>query len=163
MSTADEDISFRAADRTYVVRLNVGLARRIKEALNLDLLSIVKPGSQVLQTLADDPAALVDVLWRLVETQATAAGIDQESFWNAMDDEALVQAERALEGALIRFFRGPKAAIVRGALKIKDKALERMARELETVADSQDLDTAIATAVTATVETLKESLRTAGG
>lgn len=83
------------------LRLNVGLIERARHSLEIDLADM---SSQTFFKLADDPVAMVGVLWLLVESEAKERGVSPESFGEALVGDAIDAATEALLEAIGDFF-----------------------------------------------------------
>lgn len=151
-------VTFRdATGREWQISLTVGLAKKIKADLGLDLLAVIKPKNTVLQQLADDPELLCEVIWRLVNQRAEAAGVTQEAWWDAVDDATIDAAAGALIGSLIRFFRGRGGAIA-AAVEIQDKAAAKLSATLATLSEDSQIDEAVARIAAKVMEDARRQL-----
>jgi hypothetical protein len=88
-----------SGDRTWSLSLNLGEAKRLKDALAVDLLD---PAS--LQKLCDDPYTVANVLYALCEGQAKAAGITDEQFGALLAGDTIDAATDALLAEIVDFF-----------------------------------------------------------
>lgn len=109
----------------WTIDLNVGACRRLKDRLDLDLLSSDDRvfGDQ-LQRLSEDIVLLVDALYVLVEPQCRERGLSDEQFAERMGGEAIESACDALAEALADFFQNPNKRRVRKALLEKIRIFE---------------------------------------
>lgn len=124
--------------KTWNLALTIATARRIKNETGVDFGAI--EDGKVFFVLASDPFLLGQVLWEIVEPQASKAGIDVESFFAALDGNVLDEACEALTGAVVNFTRAPLRAAVETILA---KTKNAQATALEAVADwakNKDLD-----------------------
>lgn len=85
--------------REWALSLNIGEAKRVKDALALDLLD---PTS--LQQLAGDPYLICNVLFVLCEKQAKDAGIDDAAFGRGLAGDSIDEATDAFLAELVDFF-----------------------------------------------------------
>lgn len=112
---------FKARDgQTYTVEISIGTARRVRALIDFDLLGLIDAPDQI-QRLADDPIFLVDLLYSIVEPQATARGIDDIAFGESLDGDAVETATRALLEALVDFFPKPRRKLLERLLHGADK------------------------------------------
>lgn len=126
---------------TWDLELNIAAVKRLRGRLGLDLLA-----AEDLQRVCRDPVALVDVLFVLVEPQATARKIDDEAFGAALG-ESFEPASRAFLEELAVFFD-----------RVGRRLLAKLARE--TLAQAAAVDAAIdarSEQVAAAVAKLRES------
>jgi hypothetical protein len=94
------------AGRTWLVQVNVGTIKRVRDLLGVDLLAIVEDGAKLLRDLADDPVRLVDVLYAVLKPQADAATpyVNDEQFGEAMFGDPIAAGFEALVEAVTDFF-----------------------------------------------------------
>jgi len=90
------------AQRTWTVAINVAAVRRVRDALKLDLLSVID--GELLEKLAGDPCLLCDVLYVLCKPQAEERGIGDEQFGELLAGDVIDAATQALIEELIDFF-----------------------------------------------------------
>ncbi len=88
-----------SAGKEWSISLNLGEAKRIKDAREVDLLDATN-----LQRLASDPYLLGDVLYLVCESQAAAAGIDSKQFGEQLAGDAIDAAADAFLAELVDFF-----------------------------------------------------------
>lgn len=115
------------AGRVWRLDLSFALWQRIKAETSIDLLDVAMPDSQSLQKLADIRTGLIGVvLWLYVEEQATAAGVDRDTFWKALDGAAINAAAVALVRDLEDFSQShPQMMTLRVAMEEAMEALDR--------------------------------------
>jgi len=110
--------------RTWKVRVTLGLVKRWKTDIDLDVLDDV----EAIAGLAKNPVQLVDALYLACLAQADELGVDDEAFGECFDGAAIEQAAEALMGALVDFFQYSPSQH-----RAMTKALDRMrALELKT-------------------------------
>lgn len=95
--------------RTWVLRIDLGRARRIRDEFGVDLLAWSQATFEQLQ----DPFTLGGILWTLIEADATKKNITVEQFSEAIDGNVIEQAGEALLEAIIDFFPPRKQALMR--------------------------------------------------
>jgi len=129
------------AGRSWTLRIDVSAIRRVREALDVDLLDLA--GGPLLERVAGDPVLLVDILYVLARGQADQQSVDAEAFGAAMVGDAIDRATGALLEALADFFPSRKAALLRQVIDKGQTLAERLlARAEKRVADG-DLDAAM--------------------
>jgi len=127
--------------RSWTLRIDVSAIRRVREALDVDLLDLA--GGPLLERVAGDPVLLVDILYVLCSAQAEQQSVDAEAFGAAMVGDAIDRATGALLEALADFFPSRKAALLRQVIDKGQTLAERLlARAEKRVADG-DLDAAM--------------------
>lgn len=139
--------------------LTIGKARKIKEHLGLDLLAVGDLRNSPLVTLCDDPAALCELLWALVNPAWPEIVGDEQAFWEAVDDTTLEAATAAITEALLAFFRPGRRAVVQAALDLQTKTEARLAIQLNHLAGD---DAAVENAAGQLLQLVKTNLRTLG-
>jgi hypothetical protein len=102
-------------DRSWLIEVNVTSISRVRKSLELDLLRIADPESDVLKRLSMDECLLVDVIYLLCRDQCEQRKLSDEDFGRAMSGEAIDGACKALLEGLADFFRDP---VKRRVLKI---------------------------------------------
>jgi hypothetical protein len=137
--------------KTWRVALTVGKARAVKARLGVNLLAVGDQAANPLVRLADDPQALCEVLWALVNPDWPAPCGDQEAFWNAVDDSVLERATAALTEALLGFFRPGRRAVVRAALELQAKTEANLARQISAMDASDPAVNAVAERLLGTI------------
>jgi len=110
--------------RTWEIEVNVHAVKRVRGALELDLLGVMEGG--VLEDLINDPVLLCDMIYVLCKPQADEAGITDEDFGRAMAGDAIDAATTAVLEGLADFFPRPRREVLRKAIK-KIGKLEAMA------------------------------------
>lgn len=85
--------------REWPIALNIGAAKRVKDALGVDLLD---PGC--LRTLAADPYTVANVLYVACEAKAKERSLSDEQFGEALRGDVIDQATDALLDELVDFF-----------------------------------------------------------
>jgi len=116
--------------RAWQISLNVGTVKRIYRMTDVDILD-VKDG-RLLMELGDDMCKLADVLFAIVEPQATKREITDEQFGEALGGDTLHEATEALVSELICFFLQyrPRTGRILEALWAKVKEAEERAGDL---------------------------------
>jgi hypothetical protein len=86
------------AGREWQIEVNAWSVGRVRKLANVDLAN-----AGVLMSQVADPVTFVNVLWVLVERQATAADVTDEDFGRAMNGAELNAAADALVEAVADF------------------------------------------------------------
>lgn len=123
-------------ERPWTLEIHVGALKRVKALCGVELHKLVDDELKPLAALVADPVKLVDVLYVLCQEQAVEKGLTDEDFGRAMAGDTLEQATDAFVEELIDFF--PDARVRAGlrkmlstARQVKDKLLQRVAKETE--------------------------------
>ena len=122
--------------REWKLSLNVTSVKRVRDLLKIDLLRI---DEAMLETLATDEVALVNVVYALVKPEADgrSPGVSDEDFGRAMAGDAIDEAWKALLEELADFFRNPrKRELVRKALAKLSELEEKIIAHGERMIDS---------------------------
>jgi hypothetical protein len=126
------------AGRLWQIAINVTSIKRVRDLARFDLLDVVKPGSDAMARLMDDPILLVDVLWCLCAEQAKQANVSDGLFGEAMAGDAIDAGNSALLEELADFFRLPsqrtaiRKVLAKGRL-VSDAVLARATAEIEAI------------------------------
>lgn len=107
------------AKRSWVLRIDLGRAQRIRDEFGVDLLAWSERTFEQLQ----DPFTLGGILWTLIEADAAKRNITVEEFTATIDGAIIEQAGEALLEAIIDFFPPRKQALMR-QLKENATAIE---------------------------------------
>lgn len=110
--------------RTWEVEINVSVVKRVRGALDLDLLGVMEGG--VLERLVNDPVLLCDLIYVVCQPQAEKADISDEDFGRAMAGDAIDHATSAVLEELADFFPSPRRGLLKKSLA-KIEKLEGMA------------------------------------
>lgn len=132
--------TFKAGDREWAVKLNVGKAMAIKAALGVDLMS-VKDLFGELQKLSEDMHKFIEAIWLMVSDNVTDSDKPavRKAFLDSLDGDALDGARQAFEGAVVLF----TPALQRGQLKAVLEKSEIVAAKMETRTRAMLTDEAI--------------------
>lgn len=126
-----------AKDRAWTVAISIATVRRVRDRLDIDLLSKHLP--DLLEKVVGDPVHLCDVLFVCVEDEAQAAGITDEEFGRSMAGDALEGGALAFMEALRDFTPNPRdrarvgkvlATLLKAAEALRDQ--EEAKVEMET-------------------------------
>lgn len=105
--------------REWHLELTIPEARRIRKLLGIDILNF----DAALPQLSADPILLCDVLFLLVEEQATRQQVTDDQFGSALVGQALESAADAFVEALINFFPPRRQKLL--------QTMQQTARELD--------------------------------
>lgn len=94
--------------RNWVLNLTYNLADKIKADHGVDLLDLEDIGKTFVKFQSLDMRLFFEVLWTMIEKQADAAGITEESYGEGMDGEATARAMEAFEKAIVNFSQSPE-------------------------------------------------------
>lgn len=133
--------SFKVADRSFTIRLNLGLASRIHAATKIDLPKLLQSGEALASLFFANACTLAEAVWMAIEREAIAAGVSREQFEEGFGPDEPEAAQRALLEAAIDLMPTSQ-----GRERIRAK-IPAMLRELEkTVNDhvSKSLDELLA-------------------
>jgi hypothetical protein len=125
----------------WTLELTIGSIKRVQSLTGVNLLDA--SDGKVLADLADNPVTIADVLFALVQPQASGRGVSDESFGAALNGDAMRVALEAFIEELIYFFLRfrPEAGKVLQTLWNK---INRLSGEMHTMAlrklDSEALD-----------------------
>lgn len=113
--------------RTWAVKLDAPTIRAVRTTF--DGLDLASRDCTTYDKLANDPVLLVDVLYTICEKQATAAGVSDVDFGEALVGDAIDHACSALLEGLLDFLpqrtRALLTAIAKKNEKIRDHAIAR--------------------------------------
>lgn len=112
--------------RHWSIDLSVGLCRQVLKETGVDLANY--HNGKAAQTLWADDTKLVEVLWVLVEEDATKADIGPEEFAKSLNGDVLAKALEAIEVAVLGFTRPDRRELIR---QIADKAKTVQIRVVE--------------------------------
>jgi hypothetical protein len=119
--------------RVWPVRVDVGVIRRVRNLLRVDLNTLVvldkeAPAEQsLLFRLQTDPVLLVDVLFLACEGRAKELGVDDQAFGRMMAGDVIERATVALLEAIADFTPSPRLRkILRTVLRVQAKMMSRV-------------------------------------
>jgi hypothetical protein len=111
--------------RRWEVVVNVSTRDRVKDRVGVDVFKLYADEAE---RVFSDPSLLVNVLYVLVEPQATAAGVTDQQFGESMVGDAIERGADALMEDVASFFPKAKAELLR---KIKRKGTEAAATVMQ--------------------------------
>jgi len=125
-----------SAGTSWPLSVTVGTVRRVKQALDIDLLAIAdgdqRTGSKsdrLLARLFTDPMLLADVLYVVCQETCAERQVTDEQFGGLLGGDAIAEATDALLEALVDFFPPAKREALRKILgrirEVEDRAAQR--------------------------------------
>lgn len=119
-----------AKGRAWEVLISVGSIRRVRDRLKIDLSKLIDDDFAVLTQVTADLVTLCDVLYVLVEPQATPAGVSDVEFGESLDGDSLERGADALYEAFATFshsrIREPLLTLAQKGREVRAAATERM-------------------------------------
>lgn len=125
-----------ALSRDWTLKLTIGIAKQLKDKLPIDLLQV----DRSIPELYVNPVYLAEVLWYLVEDEATKKGISQEQFFEGLLGDALDAGREALLQAIKDFFPSRQRKtmdLMLGAVEKAMSKMDEMAKVVETKIDEE--------------------------
>jgi len=111
-------------DREWIVTINLGTCRRTKSATGFDFLASDENSNPLLK-LASDYLLLADVLWTIVEPQATNLKVSVEDFIESLSGDCIENAVNAIAEAYVNFTPNPQRRELLLKLWTKIKSIEK--------------------------------------
>lgn len=110
-----------SAGREWFIRIHTTAVETVKEKTGLNVLDLFS--GELQKQLAQDEMLFFRLIWSLIESQATAAGVSKEQFSEAMLGDEFDRAADAMNESLVDFRRDPEArANLREALRLSKEA-----------------------------------------
>jgi len=152
--------TFRDAEgREWQIAVNVATIKRVRDALDLDLLAAGDPDptKDAIVRLAGDPILLADTLFVLCREQAETRGVTDEQFGAALAGDPIDRATEALLAEIVDFTPAPRdRERGRKVLQKMNQVIERGRDLLDQRLNDPELDEKL-------LCELKRSIGTAGG
>lgn len=104
------------AGRTWTLTINVTSAKRVRALTGVNLYGLIDDGFKPLGELVADPITLCDVLYALVQEEATTRQVSDEEFGRGMWGDAITSGADAFVEELVDFF--PDARVRAGLRKM---------------------------------------------
>jgi hypothetical protein len=121
------------AGRTWTVAINVAAIKRVRTALDVNLMEAVE--GDLLERLSSDPVLLCDVIYVVCKPEADTRNVSDEDFGRAMAGDAIEHATTALLEELVDFFPRGKRRVLHKALAklqaVEARAVEYASARLE--------------------------------
>jgi len=141
---------------TWDLSLNVLSVRKIKSRLEVDLLD-----NASLAAAMGNPLSVVDVIWVLVEEQATSRGISEDDWYKgAIDGNTFEESSVALMEELADFFRKTSRTLMAQMISETLKARPRV--EAATAKQQAKIAETVTRMIEAAETELDQALSTAG-
>lgn len=122
----------------WLVSLNIGICRKVLAITGLDFAN-AHDGKAVSEIQAYD-GKMVQVLWVLLEDQATKRGIDEDAFAMLLDGNVLEEAQGAIEAAILGFTRPERRAAMQAILDKKREAITKSVNLAVAKVQALDID-----------------------
>lgn len=120
----------------WTLKLNYGVATRVKDICGINLLDLIKSDDKgkvsfdAFGNLLQDPFALLGVLFVMVEVEAKARNITEETFPDRFDGDTMFAAVDAFTQEYVDFFPNPTIREnLRVVFKTSKEAAEILQRE----------------------------------
>lgn len=131
-----------SAGREWKPTISIGSVRRVKAALQIDLLNpdAMREGLPVMTALAGlDVLLIADVVSTILEPDLKAAGVDLGDFLGSLDGVALHSAGEAVLEGVAEFFRSmgrsDYAEMVEAAREICRRAVDEASKQVKAAAE----------------------------
>lgn len=128
--------------RTWVCDVDVSALRRCRSRLGVDL-ATAATDPQKIGPIIEDPVALADVLYCVLEPKLTAQGVSDDAFGAALAGEIIIAARDALLAGLIDFFPQPQRDVLALAIGKARQIEETILGRLRQAVQSGDLEQAL--------------------
>lgn len=113
------------AKRTWTIKINVVVLKRIRELAKIDLLG-EQDGRSMVELIAEDPVMLGETLYAICKPQADERDMTDDDFCEVLIGDTLEVASNALIEGIIDFFPKRRGTIL-SAVHEKTKALQEEA------------------------------------
>lgn len=124
-----------AKGREWLVEINVNSIVRIRDRVEVDLLSMVDREAKLIERIAEDPVLLCNVLFVACQPEAEKRGITDSDFGEGLVGDAISSATEALLQALVDFFPMPRRGLLQRAIDrlkpLQEKATAIASRKLD--------------------------------
>ncbi|MEP0846068.1 MAG: hypothetical protein HRF50_04505 [Phycisphaerae bacterium] len=129
----------------WTLALTLPAIRRIKAALDVDLLEVIE--GKHLDRLTRDIGFLCDVIYLLCKPEADARNLSAEQFGERIAGDVIDAAAAALAGAITDFFPKAQRPVVERLSAIANQAMERAADAALERLDPERVETAMRQAI----------------
>jgi len=133
--------------RIWEVAITIGAAKRLRDALDIDLLQPEVGDPPLLTRLGTDEILLGEVLCSLLSDQFEAHKVTADDVMAAFDGETLLAAQDAFYEDLVDFFLGrgrtDRAKAVRAQAELIRMAIERAGAKIDQIDISTLIDGAM--------------------
>lgn len=95
-------------DRVWDVVMDISAVKRVRDLMKgkVNLLELQAGNPPLMSTLCTDIMLFCDVLYCLIEPQATKLDVDDVEFGSSLGGETILAAQEAFFNELVLFFRG---------------------------------------------------------
>lgn len=111
-----------AAGRTWHLDLDTYTADEVKKHCDIDLIDAEKVLENIGTIASKGTRYLVEICWCIIEPQAIKAKVEPEDFGRSMKPQNVSEANKALQEAIIDFFRPLNPSAADAMRKLLDKA-----------------------------------------
>ena len=125
----------KAGDNEWLIKVDVGAIKRVDGLMGIRLDKVMEDEMAVLLDVMTDVVKTVDVLWILVEPEATQKGITAEQFGESLVGDAIEDAAEALGRAIAEFFPKRQRLILEATLGRAKAYGETLAQEVGKVTE----------------------------
>lgn len=125
-------------DRRWKIEMTISAIKRVKGAIDVDLLKMDQGDPPLLTVLGTDVEVLCDIIFCLVMPQADDLGVSDVQFGEAMGGETMLQAQVAFYEELADFFRGLGRTDTARALTIQQEMICQAVKRAEAALNQFD-------------------------
>lgn len=129
--------------REWSIRISKGLARRIRDTWQIDLLKAFEPGGDQLEKLSADEETFLGVLCDLLAAQMKARNITREQIEDSFDEQVGADAINAILGGIVNFFHPSIRRHYLPILQRINPAVERMVMKQIPTIEMDQIDKAM--------------------
>ena len=131
------------ADRNWTIGINLAVAKRLRDTLNVDLLQPEIGDPPLLTRLGTDEILLGEVLCVLLADQFEAHKVSADDVMAAFDGQTLLAAQEAFYEDLVDFFRGRGRTDRAKAVARQAEMIAATVARIEEKIDQIDIDKVI--------------------
>lgn len=150
--------------KSWDIDLNIGAAIKIKSRCGIDLENIITVDKKnqpqdvsTLERLAEDSILLFEVIFAVCENQVRAAGMNEESFAELFNGDAIEAATNALVEEIINFSRPAKRKVLTRLWTIGKNFSEKAGRQMDAKLNSPEFEKEVEKALTQSLTNAPES------
>lgn len=126
--------------RSWVVAVTVDSVRRVRAAIDFDLMRLIDDKRQ-LARIVRDPVLLCDVLYVVCKPQADEQNVSDEDFGRAMAGDAIEHATEQLLNSLVDFCPSPRdRANLKQVLEVTRQVADRVRDGVEQEIREMDVE-----------------------
>lgn len=114
--------------RSWEVKINIGVLKRIKSLTGIDLLDAE---TGILSSNLSSPVIVCDILFATVKPQADSIGVSDIDFGESMNGEILEKAQELLYIETANFFPKPRREIMMALLGKSKEISEKVLKEVQ--------------------------------